>query len=224
MKKKMFATVLIGTIIASMATGAYGATKLQEIKAYLNAEISLKVDGNPSKLQDSNGNPVLPITYNHTTYLPVRAVSDVLGVAVNYDSKTDTVHLGERIEGVAITSQFNSVYHTKDPDSTVYKGKDYKEVFYDDGLPDRPSGFMLFPKGQYQTLSLQIAAINEPIQQLTIKDSDNNIILKRVASIAPDDGLMTIEVDIGGVDSIYVSGDVKKGGQVFVPLTTSYYK
>lgn len=224
MKKKVFVTIMVSTVIASMATGAYGATKLQEIKAYLNSGISIKVDGTPTQLQDTNGNAVLPITYKNTTYLPIRAVSDVLGVAVNYDSKTETVHLGEKVDGISIAKNFDSMYHTKDPADTTYNDKDYKEAYYDDALGNRSTGFMLFPKGQYQKLYLQIAAIGQPIEELVIKDSDNNIVLKKVSSIDPSEGIVTVEANIGGVDSVYVTGNVKQGGKVFIPLTTSYYK
>lgn len=224
MKKKVFVTIMASTIVASMATGAYGATKLQEIKAFLNPGISIKVDGVPTQLKDSSGLNIVPITYKNTTYLPVRAVSDALNIAVNYDSKSDTVQLGEKVDGTAISKGFNDMYHTKDPQFTNYKGKDYKEVFYDNASSNRSSSFMLYPKKQHQTLYLQIAAIDEPIEKLTIKDSNNNVILKTVDVINPEQELITVEVNVGGVDTLYVHADAKSGGKVFVPLTTSYYK
>lgn len=224
MKKKVFAVVMASTIIASMATGAYGATKLQEIKAYLNSEIKIKVDGSPAQLNDSNGNAVLPITYNNTTYLPIRAVSDVLGVAVHYDGKTSTVNLGEKVDGIAIAKQFDDMYHTKDPAFTTYQNKDYKEVYYNNGSGNRSSSFMLYPKGQYQKLYLQVAAIGESIENFHVKDADNDILLKQVAKISPEDGLVTIEVNIGGVDELYIYADAKNNGKMFVPLLNSYYK
>ncbi|MEK4251372.1 stalk domain-containing protein [Paenibacillus sp. FSL W7-1287] len=224
MKKKVFATIMATTVIASMATGVYGATKLQEIKAYLNPGISFKVDGVPTQLKDSSGLAVVPISYKNTTYLPVRAVSDALGVAVNYDGKTETINLGEVVDGIALSKDFRSDNHTKDPAQTTYKGKDYKEAFYNDNNANRGVSFMLYPKGRYQTLYLQIAALGEPFEKIQIKDSDNDIILKEIEVIDPSEGLITIEVDIGGVDTLYVHGSADRNGQVFVPLTTSYFK
>lgn len=215
---------MASTIVVSVAAGAYGAGKLQEIKAYLNSGISIKVDGSPAQLKDGNGNAVLPITYQNTTYLPIRAVSDALGVAVEYDKATETVNLGEKVEGVAIANGFDDMYHTKDPVSTTYNNKDYKEVFYNNGTGNRSSSFMLYPKSQYQKLYLQIAAIDQPIEKLTIKDTENDVILKEIAVINPGEGLVTIEANIGGVNSLYIYGNVKDGGKVFIPLLNSYYK
>ncbi|MEC0368768.1 stalk domain-containing protein [Paenibacillus chibensis] len=223
MKKKW---IIFGTTAALMltaGTGVYAGTQLQEIKAYLNGNIQLKYNGMPVQARDEKGNAVLPITYNGTTYLPVRAVADVMGVAVSYDSKTSTVELGEKAEGVAIAKGFDSMYYTKDPAQTTYQGKDYKEAYFDNAGSARSSSFMLFPKGKYQKLYLQVAAVGENIDNFFVEDSDKNVKLK-TESIAVKDGLKTIEVDIAGVSELFVYADVKKSGAMFVPLTTSYYK
>lgn len=43
-----------------------------------------------------NGKPVYAFIYNDTTYLPVRAVCDMVGVPVDWDAKTKTVVLGTK--------------------------------------------------------------------------------------------------------------------------------
>ncbi|THF78062.1 stalk domain-containing protein [Cohnella fermenti] len=223
MKKAMTATLLGVALFAGMGAGVYAGSNLQEIKAYLNSGLKFKVDGTPVQLQNASGAAVVPITYNNTVYLPVRAVSDALDIAVDYDAATGTIQLGEKSEGVSISSGFDSMYHTKDPDKTIYNGKDYKEVYFDNADGNRSSSFMLYPKGRYQKLYLQVAAIGKDVEGLFVKDSDSDIELK-ATTLDVADGLATVEVDIGGVDSLYVYADVEDGGSMFVPLTTSYYK
>jgi hypothetical protein len=46
----------------------------------------------------------------------------------------------------------------------------------------------------------------------------------KVDSVSISEGLKTIEVDIGGAEELWVDAEVKDGGAMFVPLTTSYYK
>lgn len=224
MKKKLFLTTTVFCCAVSMAVGAYGATKLQEIKAYLNPSIAMKVNGVNVQLKDGNGLNIVPITYNNTTYLPVRAVSDALSVAVDFESATNTIHLGEKVNGTAISKGFTDMYHTKDPQFTTYGGKDYSEVYYNTGSGNREASFLLKPNKQYQKLYLQVAAIDKPIQNLTIKDSDSKIVLKTVDVITPEQNLVTIEVDIGGSSTLYIYSSAEKDGKMFVPLTTSYYK
>lgn len=155
--------------------------------------------------------------------MPVRAVSDLLGVTVNFDGKTNTIQLGEQTEGVSIAQGFDSNYHTKDPSVTVYDGKDYKGVHFDNGSGTRGSSFMLYPEGKYQKLYLQVAAIGKDIQDLKVQDGDTDTVLKK-QDVKMEDGLVTIEVDIAGVKELFVHMNVKNGGSVFIPLTSSYYK
>ncbi|MNZ68809.1 hypothetical protein D3C78_870850 [compost metagenome] len=224
LKKKTFAAVISVSMLASMGTGAFAATKLQEIKAYLNPNIKVQVDGTYTDLRDAKGNAIAPITYQGANYFPIRAISDALNVAVDYDESTQTIQLGEKVEGVSIAKGFTDMYHTKDPAQTTYKGTDYKEAYFNNNTGNREASFLLKPNKEHQTLYLQIAAVGGDISNLTVKDADSQVILKSVETIKSEDGLVTVEVGIGGVKSLYIYGNVKGDTSVFVPLTTSYYK
>lgn len=224
MKRKMLIAAVGLSMLASMGAGAFAATQLQEIKAYLNPEIKVKVDGTPVDMRDIDGNAVAPINYQGANYFPIRAISDALGVAVDYDAETMTIILGEKVDGTSIAKGFDDMYHTKDPAHTTYKEKDYKEAYFNNARGNRNAGMMLYPQKEHQTLYLQLAVIDGDLTNFTIKDSDQGIILKQVDVVRSDEGLVTIEVDIGGVSSLYIYGDLKADSALFIPLTTSYYK
>lgn len=224
MKKKTFAAVISVTMLASMGTGAFAATKLQEIKAHLNPEIKVQVDGTPVDMRDVNGNAISPIIYQGANYFPIRAIADSLDVAVDYDEAAKTIILGEKVDGVSIADGFDDMYHTKDPAHTTYKDKDYKEAYFNNHDANRSVSFMLYPNKEHQTLYLQIAAVGGDITEFFIKDSKNDVILKEVEVIKSEEGLVTVQADIGGVESLYIYGSAKDGTSVFVPLTTSFYK
>jgi len=133
------------SMLLGAGAGAYAASNMTEIKAYLNGNIQFKLNGQPVQPRDNGGNVVAPISYNGTTYLPVRAVAGLLGVAIDYDAATSTVLLGEKPDGVSIADGFDSMYRTKDPGKTTYNGKDCKDVYFDDGDGNRSSNFILKP-------------------------------------------------------------------------------
>ena len=81
-------------MLLCLVVGAFAAYNNQTISAMLNREITITYDGQAQLFQDANGNAVYPITYNGTTYLPVRCISDLLGMEVNWDQATNTVQLG----------------------------------------------------------------------------------------------------------------------------------
>ncbi|WP_458120563.1 stalk domain-containing protein [Paenibacillus sp. Z6-24] len=92
--KKGIASLLVGSaLLIGTGTGALAATNMEEVTAYLNDQIKVEVDGNPATLQTANGKAVTPLTYNGTTYLPIRATAELMGANVVYNAATSTVQL-----------------------------------------------------------------------------------------------------------------------------------
>ncbi|MBD5153929.1 MAG: hypothetical protein HDT15_02340 [Oscillibacter sp.] len=93
--KRFVSLALALAMICSLMVNA-GATEAQEeIKAQLSYDITVSYNGETQALTDAAGNIVYPISFNGTTYLPVRAVSYVLGIAVDWDGATQTVQLSD---------------------------------------------------------------------------------------------------------------------------------
>ena len=73
MKKKLSRwTALALTLGAALcfAAGAAAADTLQTITAYLDAGITVTLDGEVQTLKDGSGTRIYPISYNGSTYLP----------------------------------------------------------------------------------------------------------------------------------------------------------
>lgn len=101
MKRKLLLSIIIGSIVfVSAAIGAIASTGMQQITALLNGAIKITLDGEPWTPKDANGNALKPITYNGSTYLPVRAVAEAAGMNVEWDGATQTVILGDQYDVV----------------------------------------------------------------------------------------------------------------------------
>lgn len=120
--KKLRVILLACVIFVSFCAGALAVGNLEEIKAFLNYGITVKLDGEEQIMYDGVGNRVYPITYNGTTYVPIRAVSNMLDIDVNWDGATNTVLLGEVPQEVPAK-----------PEGTISRGvvsgKNYKNDF-----------------------------------------------------------------------------------------------
>ncbi|KAI7263092.1 hypothetical protein KC345_g9253 [Hortaea werneckii] len=92
-KKWLIAAVVTGLTVTGSA-GVYAGAKLQQIKAYLNHSLGIVVDGTPYWLKDGNGKTLTPITYEGTTYLPIRSIADALDVPITYDAANYKVRIG----------------------------------------------------------------------------------------------------------------------------------
>lgn len=79
------ASLLVGTVV-----GAAGADVAREITATLRPDLNIEVNGERQALVDASGNAIYPILYNGSTYVPFRAVGDLLGAEVGWDQTTQT--------------------------------------------------------------------------------------------------------------------------------------
>jgi hypothetical protein len=85
---------LAGLIIGIMLMSAVFADSRTIEAFYSNIKIS--IDGNIVELKDTTGNPVEPFIYEGTTYLPVRAIAEALGMEVKFNETTNTVELAKK--------------------------------------------------------------------------------------------------------------------------------
>ena len=97
--KRFVSFLLAMVMICSLMVNAGAAEAQEEISAYLSYDITVMYNGEAQAMTDAAGNAVYPVSYNGTTYLPVRAVSNMLGVAVDWDGATQTVILRDSADG-----------------------------------------------------------------------------------------------------------------------------
>jgi hypothetical protein len=93
MKRKILATILTVMLTVALTVGTLAATGAVQITATLDSGVTIQFNGQTQSFTDANGNPVYPVMYNNTTYLPVRAVSDMVGLSVDWNANTRTVLL-----------------------------------------------------------------------------------------------------------------------------------
>lgn len=97
MKKKFLAVLLAVCALCSLALPASASERV--LKATY-AGIKITLDGEVVTPMDANGKLVEPFAVDGTTYLPIRAVANALGLGVGWDQATKTVKLN-RSEPVA---------------------------------------------------------------------------------------------------------------------------
>ncbi|BAK99956.1 hypothetical protein OBV_27580 [Oscillibacter valericigenes Sjm18-20] len=90
--KGFFAGVLTTLLLVSTICMA-GATVTNIQKTLEYKDIQVTLDGKKLDLKDAKGNAVEPFMLDGTNYLPVRALSEALGLDVSWDGNTNTVVL-----------------------------------------------------------------------------------------------------------------------------------
>jgi len=187
MKKTRVVLLLVITAMLSLSAGAFAAGNLTEIKAYLNSGIKFRLEGKPWRPLDDKGKEVLPITYNGTTYLPLRAIANAFDIPIKWESSTQTVGLRESSnltlfsKEVKVDNWSEKFYDVIDKKQLVFGNHQYDGAYaftaenaglgWYEGSP-----YLKFNFGKkYNTLhlilyspsSMKIRVMNENNQQLT---------------------------------------------------------
>lgn len=91
--KGFFSGFLTAALILALAVPAMAA--IQEIKVSMGG-INIYVDGQLKIPVNAQGARVDPMVYDGTTYLPVRAIANMLGKEVTWDGDTSSIYIGEK--------------------------------------------------------------------------------------------------------------------------------
>ncbi len=86
-------------------------------------DIKIKLNGTEITPKDANGKTVEPFIIDGTTYLPVRAVGEAMGLNVDWDGETSTVKLNGSAELVSLISVENNLsqeFHDMGPESDTF--------------------------------------------------------------------------------------------------------
>lgn len=111
------ALVIVG-LLAVMTVFASAAAGIS-VTAEVRPDVTVVVDGKTQSFTNAQGEPVYPILYNGTTYLPVRSIGELMGKTVSWDGKNYVVTLSD--PAAQTTSKTNQNTTTT---STSYIGQE----------------------------------------------------------------------------------------------------
>ena len=96
MKKEMKCFMMgVGTAVILMASFSLAGNYVDTVNRTFR-DIKIRLNGEEVVPKDANGKIVEPFLIEGTTYLPVRAVGEALGLKVDWDGDTSTVFLNDK--------------------------------------------------------------------------------------------------------------------------------
>lgn len=177
MKKLTTKAAICIASIVSMSVGVMASNGVEEIKAYLRPDITIKYDGITTALSDASGNRIYPLSYEGTTYVPLRAVSDLVGLNVDWDGEENAVLLGKT--GVAknffteLTPYSSSNFGLTTNDHGTIAGKQYNHW-----IGNRWTGSAHYDLGaRFKTLKFQLYSEYDKVIKFY---GDNDRLLKTI--------------------------------------------
>ena len=92
-KKMIVAIVLCCCMVLGIAGVAVAANGIVTVNAELRPDFRIMIDGAERTFYDATGTEVQPLLYHGTTYLPVRAIGELMGKTVSWDQTQKLVTL-----------------------------------------------------------------------------------------------------------------------------------
>ena len=89
--KKYLIIILLLVLTTAFAQNAY-----ETVITVLYDNIKVYKDGKEVELKDVNGKAAEPFIYSDTTYVPIRAVSELLGNSVSWDEETKSIYISDK--------------------------------------------------------------------------------------------------------------------------------
>ncbi len=233
MKKDFIKGITVGFVLAIGigCIAAFAETYRTQIDAVYN-DIKIVVNGKQITPKDVDGNTVDPFISNGTTYLPVRAISNALEQAVDWDGETNTVYIGgknlsDEIDMSTLKAFKGESFKTgEDAVFTLRQEKVTPDnlLIPDSGMPcgsDKYYASMFILDEKYSKLTGKFAVIggSDFGEKLIFKNADTDEILAEYEN-KDGDKAIDVEVNLLGVDKLSIIGSTR---QEFSYKKRSYY-
>lgn len=93
MKKKISVFTACILVVLGLAVGASAMGMIQYIQAEVRPDFTVVVDGQVQNFKNAQGEAVYPLLYDGTTYLPVRAIGNLMGKTVYWYENEKRIEL-----------------------------------------------------------------------------------------------------------------------------------
>ena len=119
MKKRTLALLLVAVFTVSMLAGIGAAGLITKITAELREDFTIRVDGEKQIFRNADGERVYPILFEGTTYLPVRAIGELMDKTVYWDEGKKEIDLRtEETDKTTTVTDADVIYDSTDNGKT----------------------------------------------------------------------------------------------------------
>lgn len=176
MKRKITLLTAVMLCAASAAAGVAASEFIREIKAELRPDFTIVIDGEVKNFKNVNGEKVYPVLYDGTTYLPVRAIGEMMGKTVYWyeqDKKIEFKETSTTVTDADVIISGNENKSTDEQNPQIIEKTEKSQVNTADFIGEENA----------KIIALEYAALSE-----------NDVVFQKV-KLDEDDGFYHYEIE-----------------------------
>lgn len=216
--RSLLIVVCVMAVIATVVAAAPSS-----VQATLSPDITVKYNGAVQTMKDANGAVVYPLMYKGTTYVPIRAVSTMLDLPVNWDGATRTVYLGsyekQPVSFLTVATKKTGYAHNFTTNKEEFPipvdefgaptGTSYTDAIKVTEINSASKEGDYALSGTYQTMTFTAYAVTDTTT-IRLRDKDTDIVVWE-GKIEPKT-FVSVTANISGIKVLRIEAAGKSGG------------
>ena len=192
--------ILVLCLVLCLGTLSFAAS--ENVTVLINRQVKVSYNEELQQFQNVNGVRVYPLSYEGTTYLPIRAISSLFGTEIKWDGATNSVYLGEGDLDTTSSQGIENFEPGTNEEAVVLLNQDIK-IYYDGEVQqfEDVNGKVVYPLSYEGTTYLPVRAVSNIFDLKIDWDAASNAVL--ISDITIDDILESSEADVDTEDAIY---------------------
>lgn len=173
MKKHAIITGLILVLLFGMNV----CQANENVEVLLNKSLKVTFNGEMQEFKNVNGEKVYPISYDGTTYLPIRSISSLFKTAIKWDGETNSIWLGEGELDVTSSNKILEFISEPNENIEVLLNQEIK-IYYNSNVQEFTdvAGKLVYPLSYKGTTYLPVRAVSNLFDLKIEWDGNHNIV------------------------------------------------
>lgn len=122
--KKKFTLIMVFVIVLAFGAGVVAKNVFDVVSAEIRTDFVIEIDGVKQEFKNVDGEKVYPLLHDGTTYLPLRAIGEIMGKKVYWYEKDKRIEVKDEKSVVSTVTDADIIYSSEQKEN---KNKDNKK-------------------------------------------------------------------------------------------------
>ena len=121
--KKKFTLIMVFVIVLAFGAGVVAKNVFDVVSAEIRTDFVIEIDGVKQVFKNVDGEKVYPLLHDGTTYLPLRAIGEIMGKKVYWYEKDKKIEIKDEKSTVSTVTDADVIYNSEQKENKNKENK-----------------------------------------------------------------------------------------------------